>query len=75
MPEERAGDPDCYREHFITWRGLILFLQPISQKKKKDCISQNALEERKLYRCGTVDRCLCGTILMYQYYRHCTDIV
>lgn len=54
MPEERVGEETvCFREHYITWRGLILFLQRISQKEKKkerkkwlitDCISQNALE-------------------------------
>lgn len=49
MPEERlgGGEPDCFWEHYITWRGLILFLQQISQIKKRlitDCISQNALE-------------------------------
>lgn len=36
MPEERVGEETvCFREHYITWRGLILFLQRISQKEKK----------------------------------------
>lgn len=36
MPEERVVEETvCFREHYITWRGLILFLQRISQKEKK----------------------------------------
>lgn len=29
---EQERRTDCFREHYITWRGLILFLQRISQK-------------------------------------------
>lgn len=47
MPEEQPGEevPTVFREHYVTWRGLILFLQQVSQKKQKkqNSISQNAL--------------------------------
>lgn len=65
MPEEQAGE-DCLREHYVTWRGLILFLQQISQKKKQNkrhCISQNALHIVEALQVWLY-RHLCGPILI-----------